>query len=175
MIRSGSVRKMKKKSFITPFGTNCFLRMPEGLENVGPTFCRMAKAILKDQMHRNIFAYVDDIVVARKKKATQIDDLVQTFTNMRGAQLNINPEKCVFGVQKGKVLGCLVSVIGIEANVDKINAIVHMKHPQYKKEVQRLTGRIAAQNRFMSKLAERSLSFFTVLRGSESFHWGSEQ
>jgi hypothetical protein len=66
-------------------------------------------------------------MVANKKKATQIGDPAETFANMHGAQLKLNPKKCVFGVQKGKVLGCLVSVKGIEANSDKINAIVHMK------------------------------------------------
>jgi hypothetical protein len=85
-------------SFNTPFGTYYYLRMPEGLKNAGPTFCRMTKAILKDQMHRNVFAYVDDIVVASKKKSTQIDDLAETFANMCGAQLKLNLEKCVFGV-----------------------------------------------------------------------------
>jgi hypothetical protein len=57
----------EKTSFITPFGTYCYLRMPEGLKNAGPTFCRMTKAILKDQMQRNVFTYVDDIVVASRK------------------------------------------------------------------------------------------------------------
>jgi hypothetical protein len=49
-------------------------------------------------MHRNVFAYVDDIVVASKKKSTQIDDLAETFANMCGAQLKLKPEKCVFGI-----------------------------------------------------------------------------
>jgi hypothetical protein len=91
-------------SFITPFSTYCYLRMPEGLKNAGPMFCRMTKAILRDQIHKNVFTCVDDIVVASKKKSTQIDDLAETFTNMRGAQLKLNPEKCVFGVQRGKVI-----------------------------------------------------------------------
>jgi hypothetical protein len=95
----------------------------------------MTKAILKDQMYINVFTYVHDIVVASKRKAMQIDDLAETFTNMCRAHLKLNPEKCVFSIQKGKVLGCLVSVKGIEANLDKINAIVHMKPPQSKKEV----------------------------------------
>jgi hypothetical protein len=59
--------------------------MPEGLKNAGPTFYRMTKAILKDQICRNVFTYVDDIVVARKKKSTQIEDFTETFANMRGA------------------------------------------------------------------------------------------
>jgi hypothetical protein len=93
-------------------------------------------------------------MVASRRKVTQIDDLAETFTNIHNTQLKLNPEKCVFGVQKGKVLGCLVSVKGIEANPDKINAIVHMNPPQSRKEVQRLTGRIAALNRFMATLEE---------------------
>jgi hypothetical protein len=84
-------------------------------------------------------------------------------------------EKCVFSVERGKVLECLVSIKEIKANPDKINAIIHMKPPQSKKEVQNLSSRIAALNWFMLKLAEWSLPFFTVLRGSGSFHWGPEQ
>jgi hypothetical protein len=123
----------EKISFITPFNTYCYLKMSEGLKNISPTFCRMTKAILKDQMQRNVFAYVDNIVVARRKKATQIKDLAKTFANMRKAQLKLNPEKCVFGVRNGKVLGCFVSVKGIEANPDKINVVVNMKPPRSKK------------------------------------------
>jgi hypothetical protein len=165
----------EKRSFITHFSTYCYLRMPKGLKNASPTFYRMTKVILKDQMQRNVYAYVDDIMVASKKKATQIQELVETFSNMRRAQLKLNPEKCVFSVRRGKVLGYLVSVKGNKANLDKINAIVDMKPLQSRKEVQRLTGRIAMLNRFMVKLAERSLPFFKVLRGSSSFEWGSEQ
>jgi hypothetical protein len=116
-----------KTSFITPFGTYCYLRMPEGLKNAGPTFCRVTKAILKDQMQQNFFAYVHDIVVVSRKKATQIQNLVETFANMHRAELKLNTEKYVFNVRRGRVLGCLVSVKGIKANPNKINAIVHMK------------------------------------------------
>jgi hypothetical protein len=76
--------------------------MPKGFKNTGSTFCRMTKDILKDPMYRNVFAYVDDIVVASKKKATQIDDLVETFVNMHGAQLKLNPEKCVSGSKEAR-------------------------------------------------------------------------
>jgi hypothetical protein len=72
----------EKISFITPFITYYYLRMPEGLKNAGPMFCRMTKAILKDQMQRNVFAYFDDIMVASKKKTIQINDLAETFANM---------------------------------------------------------------------------------------------
>jgi hypothetical protein len=136
----------EKTSFITPFSTYCYLRMPEGLKNAGPTFCRMTKAIFKEQMERNVFTYVDDIVVASRKKETQLQDLAETFASMRRAQLKLNLDKCVFGIMRGKVLGCLVSVKRIKANLDKINAIVHMKPPGSRKEEQGLMGRIAALN-----------------------------
>jgi hypothetical protein len=91
------------------------------------------------------------------------------------AQLKLNLEKCVFRVSKGKVLGCLVSIKGTEANPDKIKAIVCMKASQSRKEVPWLTGRIAALNQFMAKIAEHNLPFFKVLRGSGTFVWGAEQ
>ena len=50
-------------SFITPFGTYCFVRMPEGLKNTGQSFSRMTSKVLESQLKRNILAYVDDIVV----------------------------------------------------------------------------------------------------------------
>jgi hypothetical protein len=72
----------EKTSFITPFGTYYYLRMTEGLHNVGPTFCRMTKAALKDQVSRNVLSYVVDIVVLSKKSKNYLLDLAETFANM---------------------------------------------------------------------------------------------
>jgi hypothetical protein len=156
----------KKSSFITPSGTYCYMRMFEGLHNAGPIFCRMTKTVLKDQVGRNVFYYVDDIVVA-SKKASYIPDLTETFANTRKAKLKLNPDKCVFGVTRGKVLVCLVSTKGIEARLDKIKAILQMQLPQTRKEAQKLVGRIAALNRFIAKLAERSLPFSVYFRAPQ--------
>jgi hypothetical protein len=118
---------------------------------------------------------VDDIVVASKNKEDHLADLAETFANMRYARLRLNPEKCVFGVRQGKILGYLVSHRGIEANPTKIQAIINMTPPQSARDVQRLTGRLAALNRFISKSAERSLPFLKTLRGAKDFAWGPEQ
>jgi hypothetical protein len=132
---------------------------------------RMTKVALKYQVGRNVLSYVDVIVVASKKKTTYISDLAETFANMREVGLKINPEKCVFGVMRGKVPGCLVSTKDIEANPDKIKGILQMQPSQTKKEDQKLTSRIAALNRFIVNLVERSLPFFSVLRGSARVEW----
>lgn len=102
-------------------------------------------------------------------------DLAETFTNLRKANLNLNPKKCVFGVHKGKVLGCLISTEGIEANPNKVRALKEMEEPWTVKDVQKLTGIIAALNRFIPRSAGRSLPFFKVLQSSSKFEWGEEQ
>jgi hypothetical protein len=149
--------------------------MPEGLRNTGATFCRMIKLALKNQVGRNVLSYVDDIVVTSKKKEVYIFDLSETFANMREANLKLNLEKCVFGVTRGKVLGCLVSTKGIEVIPYKIRAIIQMQPPHTRREVQKLTGHIAALNRFIVKLAEKKSPFFSILCGSTKIDWGAEQ
>jgi hypothetical protein len=164
-----------KTSFITPSGTYCYLRMPEGLKNAGGSFSRMTAKVLHSQIGRNVLTYVDDIIVKSTKQENHIADLQETFANFRQAGLKLNPEKCVFGVKKGKFLGCLVSTKGIEANPNKIEAILRMEPPSTKKGAQRLTGRLASLNRFISRSAERNLPFLEVLKSAEVFQWGSTQ
>jgi hypothetical protein len=80
-----------------------------------------------------------------------------------------------FGVKKGKFLGCLVSTKGIEANPSKIEAILRMEPPSTKKGAQRLAGRLASLNRFISRSAEINLPFFEILKSAEVFQWGQAQ
>jgi hypothetical protein len=87
-----------KTSFITPFGTNCFVRMPEGLKNAGSTYSRLTKSVLEEKLGRNIFTYIDDIVVTNKNEEDHITDLVETFAKMCEARLCLNPENCAFNV-----------------------------------------------------------------------------
>ncbi len=158
-----------KTAFITPFGTFCHLRMPFGLRNAGATFARLVYKVLCNQLGRNVEAYVDDIVVKSRKAFGHASDLQETFDNLRTAGIKLNPEKCVFGVRAGKLLGFLVSERGIEANPEKIDAIRQMKPPSSTHDVQKLAGRIAALSRFLSKAAERGLPFFKTLRGTGKF------
>jgi hypothetical protein len=136
----------EKTSLITQFGTFCFVIMPEGLKSAGCTFSRMIAIVLHPQLQRNILAYVDDIVVKSVQIRDHIIDLAETFANLRAVNLRLNPEKCVFGIHKGKVLGCLVSTKGIEANPNKIKALIEMQDPVSVKDVQKLTGRVAVLN-----------------------------
>ena len=102
---------------------------------------------------------------ARKKK-DHIQDLCETFANLRRHRLKLNLEKCVFGVRRGKLLGCMITERGIEANPEKIKAIRWMKPPTTKKGVRNLTGRLASLKRFISRSAEKCLPFFKALKGA---------
>ena len=83
--------------------------------------------------------------------------------------MRLNPSKCVFGVVSRKFLGFMVSLKGIEANPEKVRAIIDMTSPRTVKEVQKLTGRIAALNRFVSRATDKCLPFFKTLK--QVFAW----
>ena len=93
--------------------------MPFGLKSAQANYQRCVQNCLHDQIGRNVHSYVDDIVVKSRKKETLIDDLKETFDNLRVYKMMLNPAKCVFGVPAGKLLGFSVSNRGIEANPEK--------------------------------------------------------
>ncbi|KAL0447246.1 UNVERIFIED_CONTAM: hypothetical protein Slati_1852500 [Sesamum latifolium] len=117
---------------------------------------------------RNVEVYVNDMLVKSKKAADHVKDLEETFSVLRKYKLKLNPAKCAFGVQGGRFLGFIVTQRGIEANPLKIRAIIDMKAPTCLNEAQRLTGRIAAFSRFISKSAKKSLPFFKTEAPSTS-------
>ena len=86
--------------------------------------------------------------------------------------MKLNPSKCVFGVASGKFLSFMVSQRGIEANSEKVQAIINMVSPRIVKEVQKLTGRIATHNSFVSKATDKCLPFFKTLK--QAFAWTDE-
>ena len=101
-----------------------------------------------------------------------MEDLKETFDTLRSYNMKLNPEKCAFGVTAGKFLGFMVSQRGIEANPDKIRAIMEMKPPRNVKEVQSLNGKVAALNRFVLRATDKCLPFFRTLK--KSFEWTDE-
>jgi hypothetical protein len=63
---------------------------------------------LEAQIGRNIEAYIDDIVVKSKQQGDLLDDLKESFDNLRKYKMKLNPKKSVFGVSSGKLLGYMV-------------------------------------------------------------------
>ena len=107
---------------------------------------------------QTIEAYVDDIIVKSRKASNLIDDLEITFKCLREKGIKLNPEKCVFGVPRGMLLGFIVSKRGIEANPEKISAVTNMGLIWDLKGVQRVIGCLAALSRFISRLWRKRLT-----------------
>ena len=117
---------------------------------------------------------MDDVVVKTRNPNDFIKDLEETFDSLRKFRWKLNPTKCVFGVPSGKLLGFIISSRGIEANPEKVTAIPQMGPAAGIKDVQKLTGCMAALNRFISRLGERGRPFFKLLKGQEKFKWTEE-
>uniref|UniRef100_A0A2N9ERH4 Uncharacterized protein n=1 Tax=Fagus sylvatica TaxID=28930 RepID=A0A2N9ERH4_FAGSY len=162
----------EKTSFITSRGLFCYKVMPFGLKNAGATYQRLMNRMFHDQIGRNVEVYVDDMLVKSKEEDDHLEDLRETFETLRKYQMKLNPSKCAFGVYSGKFLGFMVSQRGIEANPDKIKAILEMQPPKTTKEIQRLTGRVATLNRFVSRSTDKCLPFFKTLK--KAFTWTNE-
>ena len=146
--------------------------MPFGLKNTGATYQRLMNRMFAPQIGRNVQVYVDDMLVKSQREEDHLEDLRETFDTFRSYNLKLNPGKCAFGMTAGKFLGFLVSQRGIEANPDKIRAIMEMTPPRNVKEVQSLNGKVAALNRFVSRATDKCLPFFRTLK--KSFKWTTE-
>jgi hypothetical protein len=96
------------------------------------------------------------------------------FNSLRRYRRKLNPEKCVFRVLAGKLLGFIVSHQGIEANPEKIKAIMRMEAPRSQKKVQRLTGCMASLRRFISRMGEKGMPFYKLLKKVDKFQWTTE-
>jgi hypothetical protein len=161
----------EKTSFITDRGLYCYNMIPFGLKNAGATYQRLVNRMFSDQIGRNV-EVVDDMLVKSRKAISHLADLEETFNTLRRYQMKLNPVKCAFGVSSGKFMGFMVSSKGIEANPEKIRAVLEMQAPRTTKQLQQLTGRIVALNRFISRSTDKCLPFFKILR--KTFVWSNE-
>jgi ribonuclease HI len=162
----------EKTAFITDRGLYCYKVMPFGLKNAGATYQRLVNKMFQAQIGRNMEVYVDDMLVKSKESRDHIRDLHEAFATLKQYGMKLNPSKCAFGVSSGKFLGYMVSSRGIEANPEKIRAVLEMQSPKTTKQLQQLTGRLAALNRFISRSTDKCLPFFKILR--KAFEWSDE-
>ena len=162
----------EKTSFITSQGLFCYKVMLFSLKNASTTYQRLINKMFAQQIERNVQVYVDDMLVKSRREEDHLEHLRETFKILRSYNMKLNPGKCTFGVTTGKFLGFMVSQRGIEANLDKIWAIMEMAPPRSVKEVQILNCKIAALNRFVSRATDKCLPFFRTLK--KSFEWTAE-
>ena len=99
--------------------------------------------------------YIDDMLVKSNTAELHITHLVEAFLVLKEYNMKLNPAKCAFGVAVERFFGFIINNQGIEVNPDKIKVVLNMPSPSSIKEVQRLTRRIAALSRFVSRANDK--------------------
>jgi hypothetical protein len=145
------------------------------LKNVGATYQRAIQQCLADEIKDDLVeAYVDDVVMKTREAHTLVDNLQRTFMALNKYQWKLNPKKCIFRVPSSILLGNVVSYDVIHPNSTKVKAVLDMQPPKNVKDIQKLTRCMAALSRFISRLGEKGLPFFKLLKASEKFVWSKE-
>jgi hypothetical protein len=152
-----------------PFEIFCYTKMTFGLKNGGATYQKCVHIILENQIGRNVEPYIDDIVVKSEKHGDLLNDFKKTFDNLHKFKMMLNPKKCVFGMSSGKLLSYMMLSRGIDVNPKKMEVIEKLQPPQTRKEIQKLAGMMTALSRFISKLGERVMPFYKMLRKVDVF------
>nr|GEW07992.1 reverse transcriptase domain-containing protein [Tanacetum cinerariifolium] len=154
----------EKIAFITSQGVFCYSKMPFGLKNAGATYQRLVDKAFQKQINRNLEVYVDDLVIKSCTEKEVIKDIEKTFKTLREINMKLNPKKYAFGMREGTFLGYKVDTDGLRVCSDKVEAILNLPSPKCLKDVQKLNGKLASLNRFLSKSAKKSLPFFKTLK-----------
>jgi hypothetical protein len=148
--------------------------MPFDLQNAGATYQRCKQHVFRDHIGPTVEAYVDDIVVKSKRVNNLVDNLDISFNCLKEKNIKLNHKKCVFDVPRGMLLGFIVSERGIQANPEKISAITKMGPIRDLKGMQRVMSYLAALSRFISRLGEKALHLYRLLKKSKHFSWTLE-
>ena len=129
------------------------------------------------QLGRIIEVYIDNIVIKSKEADQHLRDIDECFQVLRYYKMRLNLTTCAFGVYSGQFLGHIVTKHGIKANSMQLQSISGLDTPKSIREVQRLTGKIAALSRFISKMSDtcepffKSINFFFIgTRAKESLY-----
>ena len=124
-----------------------------------------------EQIGKTMEVYVDYMLIKSKTVVDHVAHLSDTFVILRKYRMKLKPLKCAFGVASGKFIGFMVNHREIEANPKKIQALIDIRSPTKKKDVQSLTGRVATLSRFISRATNKCLPFFDSLKDNKRFLW----
>ncbi|KAF8081582.1 hypothetical protein N665_0877s0001 [Sinapis alba] len=161
----------EKTSFITDRGTYCYRVMPFGLKNAGATYQRLVNRMFADKLGITMEVYIEDMLVKSLIEKDHIQYLSEFFETLNKYGMKLNPAKCTFGVTSGEFLGYILTQQGIKANPKQISAVLDLPDPKTSREIQRLTDRLVALNRFISRSTDKCLPFYELLRGNKKFLW----
>lgn len=159
-----------KTTFICPWGTFAYKKMPFGLKNVRATFQQVMSYAFHDIKHVNE-AYLDDLAARSRKRIDHPSHLWLVFERCRFYKILLNPNKCVFVVISGWLLGFIISTEGIRVDPSKVEAIIQLPPPSSICQLQSLQGKANFLRRFIANYAEITKGFMCFLKKGVPFLW----
>ena len=115
------------------------------------------------------------MVIKSRKAQDHIRDASEVFEVFQKFRMKLNPLKCAFGVSSRQFLGHIVSKRGIEPSPTQVKTLSQIQEPKIVRDVQSLTGKVAALSRFISKMSDKCKPFFRCIKQSSTLEWGEEQ
>ena len=160
----------KKTAFFYPWGTFSYRKLPFGLKNARATF-QCAKSYAFQDICHIVQPYLDDFPAHSARRVYHPEHLCQIFLRCRRYNIRLNPHKCVFCVDSGRLLGFIVSKGGIRLDPLKVEAIINLPSPSSLYQLQILQGKANFLRRFIPNYAEVAKGFTRLLKQDVPFHW----
>lgn len=160
-------------TFLTPFGRYCFTRLPFGITSAPEYFQKRMSEILCGLP--GVVNVMDDILVFGNTKAQHDERLADVMSRLASANVTLNKEKCLFGVNKLRFLGHILNENGIEPDPAKVSAIKNLNAPKNVTELRSLLGMANHLGRFLPHLAQTTAPMRALLHKGSEWVWGCDQ
>jgi hypothetical protein len=164
-----------KTTFRTKWGNFAYKRMPFGLISAGATFQRAMYVAFQGLINKCVVVYLDDVTVYSNNREDHIQHLTQISERCRKYGISLNPKKTIFGVEEGKILGHIISQVGIRIDPERIKAIAHLPLSHNKKAIQLFFGKINFVRKFTPDFAETIKPLQKMVRKDADFKWDDER
>jgi hypothetical protein len=159
-----------KTSFICPWGTFTYQKLPFGLKNVSATFqCAMSCAF--HDIKHIVQPYIDDLPSHSMHRVDHPIHLRAIFIQCQFYHIRLNPHKCVLCVESDQLLGFIVSRQGIRVDPLKFKAILNLPPPSSLPQLQSLQGKANFLCHFIPNYVELTLGFTRLLKKGSEFIW----
>ena len=152
----------------------CFRVVPFGLCSAPSAMILVLNAILKGELRRTTYAYLDDLVIIGKDWNDHLKNLENTFNQLQKNKLKCNPAKCGFGFDEIEFLGFKISAKGIRISDSKVKIIRKIVAPKTKKSLQRLLGLFCYFRKYIKDYAQRTFHMRNLLTKDTPFRWTVE-
>ena len=162
-------------AFHTPSGAYHFNRMSFGLQGAPATWNRCINQILRKQIGRIAYIYLDDACIYAENFDQHLKNVEEILSEFKEAGVKIGLPKCSFAKSSVKFLGHIVSAAGVRPDPGNIQAMANFPRPTTVRRVRGFLGACGYYRRFIANFAGIAAPLTELTRKNTRFHWSEEQ